>query len=144
MAYFTNKPVKSDLLVSRISQPGPPGRSGGSAFLLSQAHPSTPRTVFCLPGGGGLCRVRSAPDTFQPPSRDKAVTVNRGTVHIGRSGTLRSGTVQFSIQEKIHRRNVKRFRRGLVFKALRLLYHSTLGSRTMKKKNKHDGYGRGE
>ena len=31
-------------------------------------------------------------------------------------------------------RNVKRFRRGLVFKAHRLLYHSTLGWRVIKKK----------
>ena len=30
--------------------------------------------------------------------------------------------------------NVKRFRGGLVFKAHRLLYHSTLGSRVIKKK----------
>ena len=31
-------------------------------------------------------------------------------------------------------RNVKRFRGGLVFKAHRLLYHSTLGLRVIKKK----------
>ena len=35
------------------------------------------------------------------------------------------------------RRNVKRFRGGLVFKAHRLLYHSTLGLRVIKKKNKN-------
>ena len=34
------------------------------------------------------------------------------------------------------RRNAKRFRGGLVFKAHRWLYHSTLGSRVMKKKKK--------
>jgi len=34
------------------------------------------------------------------------------------------------------RRNVKRFRGGLVFEAHRLLYHSTLGLRVMKKKKK--------
>jgi len=34
-------------------------------------------------------------------------------------------------------RNVERFRGGLVFKADRLLYHPTLGSRVMKKKKKH-------
>jgi len=32
--------------------------------------------------------------------------------------------------------NVKRFRGGLVFKAHRSLYHSTLGSRVIKKKKK--------
>jgi len=34
------------------------------------------------------------------------------------------------------RRNVKRFRGGLVFKAHRLVYHSTLGWRAIKKKKK--------
>ena len=34
------------------------------------------------------------------------------------------------------RRNVKRFLGGLVFKAHRLLYHSTLGLRIIKKKKK--------
>jgi len=37
-------------------------------------------------------------------------------------------------------RNVKRFRGGLVLKAHRLLYHSTLGSRVIKKK-KVQGFG---
>jgi hypothetical protein len=36
----------------------------------------------------------------------------------------------------LHRRNVKRFRRGLVFKAHRPLFHSTLGSKVIKKKKK--------
>ena len=35
------------------------------------------------------------------------------------------------------RRNLKRFRGGLVLKAHRRLYHSTLGSRVIKKKKKH-------
>ena len=38
------------------------------------------------------------------------------------------------------RRNVKRFREGLVFKAHRLVYHSTLDSR-IRKKNKFEGVG---
>ena len=37
--------------------------------------------------------------------------------------------VQFSIQEQLLGKNVKRFRGGLVFKAHRLLYHSALGLR---------------
>ena len=36
--------------------------------------------------------------------------------------------------EKLLHINVQRFRGGLVFKAHRLSYHSTLGSRVMKKK----------
>jgi len=41
-----------------------------------------------------------------------------------------------SIQEQPLGRNVKRFRGGLVFKAHRLFYHSTLGSRVIMKKKK--------
>jgi len=36
--------------------------------------------------------------------------------------------------EQLLSRNVERFRRGLVLKVHRLLYHSTLGSRVFKKK----------
>ena len=36
------------------------------------------------------------------------------------------------------RRNVKRFRGGLVFKARRLLYHSTLGLRVIEKKREEE------
>ena len=48
-------------------------------------------------------------------------------------GTLK---VQFSISEQLHYRIVQRFQGGLVFQADRLVYHSTLGSRVMKKKKK--------
>ena len=44
--------------------------------------------------------------------------------------------MQFSIEAHPLRRNVKRFRAGLVLKAHRLLHHSTLGSRVIKKKEK--------
>ena len=37
-------------------------------------------------------------------------------------------------------RNVNRFRGGLVFKAHRLLYHSTLGLRVIKKKKKNERF----
>ena len=39
-----------------------------------------------------------------------------------------------SVSQAHEQRNVKRFRGGLVFKAHRLLYHSTLDSRVIKKK----------
>ena len=38
-------------------------------------------------------------------------------------------------------RNVKRFRGGLGFKAHRLFYHSTLGSRVIKKKKRREKEG---
>ena len=39
------------------------------------------------------------------------------------------------------RRNVKRFRAGLVFHDYKLLHHSTLGSRAIKKKMKVEKFG---
>ena len=42
---------------------------------------------------------------------------------------------------RVRRRNVKRFRGGLVFMAHRLLYHSTLGLRVIKKKKKKSDAG---
>ena len=40
----------------------------------------------------------------------------------------------FSIEAQLLRRNVKWFRGGFVVKARRLLHHSTLGPRVMKKR----------
>ena len=51
----------------------------------------------------------------------------------------RPAQVRFWIQAQLLRRNVKRFRGGLVFKANRLLHHSTVGSRVIKKKKKKFG-----
>jgi len=42
-------------------------------------------------------------------------------------------SLQFSIQEQLLYRDVQQFRGGLVLKAHRLLYHSTLGLRVIKK-----------
>ena len=44
------------------------------------------------------------------------------------------------IEEQLLRRDVKRFRGGLVFKAHRLVYHSTLAWRVIKKKKKGEGF----
>ena len=43
--------------------------------------------------------------------------------------------VRSAFSGQLLRTNVKWFRRGLVFEAHRLVYHSTLGSRVMKEKN---------
>jgi len=45
---------------------------------------------------------------------------------------------KFSIQEQLRSRQVERFRAGFVFKTHRLLYHSTLGSKVIKKKEKYN------
>ena len=45
-------------------------------------------------------------------------------------------SVQFSIQEVRHRKNVEHFRGGLYVNAHKLLYHSTLGFRIIKKKKR--------
>ena len=45
---------------------------------------------------------------------------------------------EFSIEEQLLRRNVNRFRGGLVFKAHRLVYYSTLGLRVIKEKKREE------
>ena len=53
---------------------------------------------------------------------------------------VRFGTEGLRVEGKgLLRRIVRRFRGGLVFKTHRLLYHSTLGSRAIKKKKKREG-----
>ena len=50
------------------------------------------------------------------------------------SRQVKKSSVQFSVQENILCGNVKWFQGGLVSKAHRRMYHSTLGSRVMQKK----------
>jgi hypothetical protein len=52
------------------------------------------------------------------------------------SGTDPAGNVRVSIEEQLLHRSVKRFREGLVFKAERWLFHSTLGSGVINTKEK--------
>ena len=54
----------------------------------------------------------------------------------GQEGVLRElyRSVQFSVYAQLLRRKEKRFRGGLVFQAHRLVYHSTLGLRVIKKR----------
>ena len=47
-----------------------------------------------------------------------------------------SASLSLSTRPQRARRNVQRFREGLVFKAHRLLYHSTLGVRVIEKKKR--------
>ena len=53
-------------------------------------------------------------------------------------GTSAPFSVRAREFQQLLRRNVKRFRGGLVFKAHRPLYHSTLGSKVKKKKRRWD------
>ena len=48
------------------------------------------------------------------------------------------GVAGFGIREQLLHRNVQRFRGGLVFKAHRLLYRSTLGARESNKEEEED------
>jgi len=48
-------------------------------------------------------------------------------------------TVCRGLARELLHRNVQRFRGGLVVKAHRLVYHSTLGSRVIKKKKVGEG-----
>ena len=61
--------------------------------------------------------------------------------HAREAQHVRSRPSSRSIQDQLHSRIVKRFRGGLVFKAHRLLCHSTLGSKVIKKKRREDARG---
>ena len=70
-------------------------------------------------------------------SRLMAAVIQKTDPRVGRLRRARGlnrelfRSVQFSFQELLLHRNVKRFRGGLVFKAHRLVYHSTLGLRVI-------------
>jgi len=55
-------------------------------------------------------------------------------VWVGKKSVSGCWGAQFSIEEQPLSRNVKGVRGGFVFKAHRPLYHSTLGSKVIKKK----------
>ena len=57
------------------------------------------------------------------------------------SGCRSRTSVHDISKEQLLHRNAKRFRKGLVFKAHRWFYHSTLGSRVMNKKEREYGQG---
>ena len=57
---------------------------------------------------------------------------------------IRANEQQSLLSEQLLRRNVKRFREGLAFKAHRLLFHSTLGCRVIKKKKKAGSCAKGD
>jgi len=59
--------------------------------------------------------------------------IENGTPHAPPPGCFLGGLRR---RRDTHLRNVKRFRGGLVFNAYRLLYHSTLGLRVIKKKRR--------
>jgi len=54
---------------------------------------------------------------------------------------LREQRSEVRVPHQLLSRNVERFRGGLVFKAHRLLHHSTLGSSVIKKKKKKPYHG---
>ena len=83
-------------------------------------------------------------ETAPPYDPHIATAEHRGTKHLTLNHPPKErhrgglcwlySSVQFSNYEQLLRRVVLRFRGGLVFQAQRMLYHSTLGSRVIKKK----------
>ena len=55
---------------------------------------------------------------------------------IGDNPLRKAGSTSAHQLRVFHHQNVKRFRGGIVFEVQRLLYHSTQGSRVIKKKKK--------
>jgi hypothetical protein len=97
------------------------GYRGEEASLRSRGH-RTPADGSGFKVQGSGFRVQGSGFRVQGPGFRVGVVV---TVHLQMGGRLS--------------RNVKWFRGGLVFQAHRLLYHSTLGSRVIKKKKRMGG-----
>ena len=99
---------------------------------------------LCLEERRGQTRVRnrigqSRPDSGLDLSHFQAKVFTTLYAVPSSRGRTSNRSVQFSIQAQllhinVVHINVKRFRGGLVFKAHRLVYHSTLGLRVIKKK----------
>ena len=93
---------------------------------------------------GGLGSVGCQQRTLSLTWRDAMPTTHRQTGFPRRENVSQDETVcpgrgyVSRIQVQLLDRNVMWFRGGLVFKAHRLLYHSTLGSRVIKKKKKDE------
>ena len=102
------------------------GRSDGACWTAPPQ--AAPPSLKCEPQFKYYGRQRSG--STPHPSR-------RGNMEINRTLSSRGCETTSSLARKrpLHR-NVQRFRGGLVFKAQRLLYHSTLGLRVIQKKKK--------
>ena len=94
---------------------------------------------------GCRCHANSPHITQSGPESGRgfqAEVMNSCQVVLSSSGMKRreqlDRSVQFSIEAQLFRRDVKRFREGLVLKAHTFLCHSNLGSRVVKKKNNLD------
>ena len=77
-------------------------------------------------------RLLCARRPYSPGNVTTCVRIPPPYLYVSTSWESRSYTAQGGM-----RRNVKRFRGGLVFKAHRLLHHSTLGSRVITKRKKY-------
>ena len=78
-------------------------------------------------------------------SREAQAGVQRGTLfgHLEVRDRKRRQAALEVVERRLGPGEDLRFRGGLVFKAHRLLYHSTLGSRVMKKKRRREPGGEG-
>ena len=95
------------------------------------------------PGLSCVCRVRSSSfaEGFHPHVLHHLPIVELGTGLKGRIPDSGFGSflTLADTNPESPRRNLKRFRGGLVIKAHRLLYHSTLGLRVIKRREKKPG-----
>jgi len=79
------------------------------------------------------CSLLVGPHQSPPPPPFSPLVLSKGQQRM-RAGSVASSALSTRVVQQLLYRNVQRFRGGLVFKAHRLLYHSTLGLRVIKKK----------
>ena len=114
----------------------------GCAFQMALKQsmlPSQTATMHASSRFAAPARLEQSQVRGSLPGNDCAFLVARFGVqglHLRFSAPAKADGLTF--EEQLLHRNVQRFRGGLVFKAHRLLYHSTLGLRVIKKKKMVD------
>ena len=130
-------------LVISINKCPPLSQYRGTSLIRNRA-PLGPHSRIPGAKGGGTwtwgprrpgCSPQSAPPSASWRRPVGGSCVNRN-VQWFRSGLVSPSASSRTPVEQLLYRNVKRFQGGLVFKAHRLLYHSTLGLRVIKKTKK--------
>ena len=103
-------------------------RKADNNYRECSTNAQVPRSSKCMSFGAQISQGRP-----RSPRKSRVCLARRGLICTrDRAARVQESCSQF--KNNYFRRNVKRFRGGLVFKAHRLVYHATLGLRVIKKK----------
>ena len=105
------------------------------SHYIYQLYGCFPKTAFQSNGHVNLRGSRTMRSLAELHGHAASCSLFALSAKQGRLGPAAIGA-RLDIQERLLRRNMDRLRGGLVSKAHRLLYHSILGSRVIKKKRR--------